>query len=265
MPLNWAEWLCASALGRGVVPRHVAFIMDGNRRFAKQRGLLRADGHRTGFTAMNKIVEFCLQLGVQFVTAYAFSLENYNRTDAEVGELMELIVEKFADKQWIDEFVTRNRVKMVIVGDKAYCSAKIRAIIDALEDQTSKYEPSMVLQVAFCYSADHDFANSISRVSTLPDADLAVLENESSDLVSRKMAYQGCLATSSSGPPDLLIRTSGETRLSNFLVWEVSEKTMFLFLPKLWPTITPWDMVRCILRYQFSQTLVNGTDGGSMN
>ncbi|KAF4524487.1 hypothetical protein B566_EDAN013102 [Ephemera danica] len=171
-PLTWLQMLCVKIIKTGNVPKHVAFIMDGNRRFAAKNNVKKVEGHSKGFDRLAETLKWCLDLGIPEVTVYAFSIENFKRSQEEVDGLMELARQKF--QRLLEE-----------------------------------------------------------------NGDV------SEELVSR------CLYTSTSPEPDLLIRTSGETRLSDFLLWQVSYCCLY-FTPVLWPEFSIWTLLKAVLYYQRS-------------
>jgi len=199
--------------------RHVAIIMDGNGRWAKRRGLPRAVGHQRGVEAVRKLVRGIESLGLDCLTLYAFSSENWKRPDEEVDDLMNLM-RRFI-KSDLPEFI-ENGVKLKIIGDWQSLAPDIVAMLeDALEQTSGGHQ---TLAVALNYGGQHEIARAATKAAAKGDVTAEAIEAE--------------LDTSDLPPLDLLIRTSGEVRLSNFLLWQAAYAEM-LFVDTLWPDFKP--------------------------
>jgi undecaprenyl diphosphate synthase len=199
--------------------RHVAIIMDGNGRWAKQRRLPRAMGHQRGVEAVRNVVRACKGLGLECLTLYAFSSENWKRPEDEISDLMGLM-RRFI-KSDLPEFV-ENDVKLKILGDYTALEPDIVAMLDDALERTAK--GSVTLAVALNYGSQQEIARA---------AGLAAAEGEVTPGTIEKHLYTADLP-----PLDLLIRTSGEVRVSNFLLWQAAYAEM-MFLDVLWPEFTP--------------------------
>ncbi|WP_427965092.1 polyprenyl diphosphate synthase [Altererythrobacter sp.] len=199
--------------------RHVAIIMDGNGRWAKKRGLPRAMGHKRGVEAVRKLVRSVEQMGLDCLTLYAFSSENWKRSEGEVDDLMNLM-RKFI-KSDLPEFVA-NDVRLKIIGDWQGLAPDIVAMLEDALEQTSK--GSRILAVALNYGSQQEIARAAAKAAAIGE-------------VSEK-TIAAHLDTVDLPPLDLLIRTSGEIRLSNFLLWQSAYAEM-LFVDTLWPDFTP--------------------------
>lgn len=206
-----------SEAGHGV--RHVAIIMDGNGRWAKRKALPRAMGHRRGVEAVRKLVRSVETLGLDCLTLYAFSSENWKRPETEIDDLMELM-RKFI-KSDLPEFI-ENDVKLHILGDWRGLAPDIVAMLDDALVQTAK--GTRTLAVALNYGSQQEIARAAAKAA------------EQGDITAESIASN--LDTHSLPPLDLLIRTSGEVRLSNFLLWQAAYAEM-LFVDTLWPDFTP--------------------------
>ncbi|RJY08341.1 polyprenyl diphosphate synthase [Aurantiacibacter aquimixticola] len=203
-------------------PRHVAIIMDGNGRWAKKRGLPRALGHKQGGEAVRRIVEAAGDLGLECLTLYAFSSENWKREQEEISDLMNLM-RRFIAKH-LDEFIA-NRICLQIIGDyKAFEPDIVAKLEDALE-RTKDGERT--LAVALNYGAQQEIARAALKASEEGSIDAKSIERH--------------LFTADLPPLDLLIRTSGEVRLSNFLLWQSAYAEM-LFVDTLWPDFGPEEL-----------------------
>jgi undecaprenyl diphosphate synthase len=207
-----------------VMPKHVAIIMDGNGRWAKQQGKRRTFGHKKGAEAVRRAVSFARRNGIQSLTLFAFSSENWSRPAAEVSLLMELfinVLKKEADK------LKQNDIKLQVIGDKTQFSSRLRKHIEQTEEMTAECR-GMTLNIAANYGGQWDITQATRKVAT------AVANNElaASDITERTFERYLCLADQAK--PDLLIRTGGEQRVSNFLLWQIAYAE-FYFSPILWP------------------------------
>jgi undecaprenyl diphosphate synthase len=223
----------------GEIPRHIAVIMDGNGRWAKQRGLPRIAGHQEGVESVRDIVESSGQLGVQFLTLYAFSTENWKRPKDEVSLLMRLLLTALRDET---DRLHRNLVRLRTIGD-------IEALPDEL--QTELREASaltagntgLTLTLALSYSGRWELTRAIRAIAQDVQAGKVKPEEITEDSVKRY------LTTDDLPDPDLLIRTSGELRLSNFLLWQVAYTELYI-TPGFWPAFRRNDLYAAIDEYQ---------------
>eukprot|EP00842_Homolaphlyctis_polyrhiza_P002788 jgi/Hompol1/350/HPOL_002475-RA len=227
-----AKTLMVAILRLGPIPRHVAFVMDGNRRFARRRSLSTGDGHKLGSKQLLETLDWCLKLGISVVTVYAFSIENFKRPKEEVDLLMKLAEENFRD------FVDRR-----ILGRKELLPPSVRQAACRSMVQT-RQNKNAVLNICCPYTSQDEMMVAVKdvicgvREGWIRDSDISV------DLVER------CLLTEESPPVDILVRTSGEARLSDFLLWQVARDCSVCFLDKFWPEFSFWDMLPILLRYQ---------------
>jgi undecaprenyl diphosphate synthase len=206
------------------VARHVAIIMDGNGRWAARRGLSRLEGHRRGVKALREVVEACPDLGVRTLTLFAFSTENWRRPRHEVGGLMQLF-RRYLRKDAAEAAARGVRVRFI--GDRAPLPADIRAMMDGVEAQTANCD-NHTLVLAVNYGGRADIA-AAARALARQVAE-GRLDPEQVD----EAALDGGLSTCGIPDPDLVIRTSGEQRISNFLLWQCAYSE-FVFAPELWP------------------------------
>lgn len=206
------------------LPRHIAIIMDGNGRWAKARGLPRIAGHREGANAVRRAVEACREREIPFLTLYAFSSENWKRPVAEVDDLMGLL--RHYLKREIRE-LAENGIRLNVIGDRTRLAPDIQRLITDAEEKT-RYNDAMVLTIAVSYGSQAEILNAVKAVAeAVAGGQLAV--DDIDDAV-----FEGFLETRGLPEPDLLIRTSGEQRLSNFLLWQAAY-TELLFMDVLWP------------------------------
>jgi undecaprenyl diphosphate synthase len=206
------------------LPRHVAIIMDGNGRWAKRRNLPRYMGHREGVKAVHRIVEACLEQGVQALTLFAFSSENWRRPKAEVGLLMDLFVRTLKSEV---ERLDRNGVRMRFIGDRSAFDPKLSALMDSAERQTAA-NTAMTLVIAANYGGRWDLAQAARRLAVR----VASGELQPEAIDSALLGQELCIADLPE--PDLFIRTGGEQRISNFLLWQLAYTELY-FTDLLWP------------------------------
>ena len=231
-------------LDRDRIPAHVAIIMDGNGRWAKAKGVPRLAGHNAGMLAMKEIVKASSTLGVKYLTVYAFSTENWKRSAEEVGGIFKLVV-KYVNSELAE--LHENNVKVKILGDY---TAVPKAAVDSLEKslETTKNNTGLQFNIALNYGSRAEIVRAVNHIkddmeSGVLDPDMEITE----ELISRYL-YTG--AESGDIPdPDLIIRTSGEERLSNFMLWQ-SAYSEFGFTDVLWPDFTPAEYERMIEEFQ---------------
>jgi len=218
---------------------HVAIIMDGNGRWAKRRGMPRALGHRAGVNALKRTVEAAPDLGVGVLTVFGFSTENWSRPAHEVSELMGLL------KAYVEsdlERLAREGVRVRIIGRRTGLAADIQEIIERAERRTAS-NTKFILQVAFNYGGRADIADAARAFAEAVERG----EAKASDL--DEAAFEGLLSTSAAPAPDLIVRTSGEQRISNFLLWECAYAEL-VFQDVLWPDYGPEALSAAIAEYR---------------
>ena len=231
------------------VPAHVAIIMDGNGRWAKARGLPRSLGHRAGVAALKRVVEGAPNLGVQRLTVFGFSTENWRRPAGEVSELMRLL--KAYVRSDLDR-LRREGVRVHILGRRTGLPADILETIEHAEASTAQND-LFHLQVAFNYGGRADIIDAARRFAEAVKAGRARPEDLTED------SFESYLSTAESPAPDLIIRTSGERRLSNFLLWEAAYSE-FVFQDVLWPDYGPADLQAAIEEFRTRERRYGGTD-----
>lgn len=206
------------------IPRHVALIMDGNGRWAKERGQERVYGHINGVESMRKVVEAALRRGVRYLTVYAFSTENWGRPAEEVQALMELLCKSLACETGELE---KNGVRMRFIGDTESLSPEVRAAIAASERATERND-RLTLVIAVNYSSRWEITRMVRTLASEVAQGRLKVQDIDADRVSARLLTAGI------PDPDLLIRTSGELRLSNFLLWQLSYTELY-FTDTFWP------------------------------
>eukprot|EP00835_Amoeboradix_gromovi_P001033 NODE_40_length_29852_cov_0.370215.p12 type:complete len:228 gc:universal NODE_40_length_29852_cov_0.370215:24998-24315(-) len=209
-------------------PRHIAFIMDGNRRFAHSHNLDKNKGHMEGFNTLISILDYCLQSNIKIVTIYAFSLDNFNRSPEEVDFLLSLAVEKFKCFQDQKGFVNEKDIRIRIIGDVTRFPEEVQHVASEIEDST-RSNNSLFLNICFGYSSTWEIQKAM---------------NQTQDSLEDFPLY---LEISN---PDLLVRTSGENRLSDFLLYQCSQGTQIMFVTKCWPELKFTDFLKMLFKFK---------------
>jgi len=239
---SWLERLALNVIKVGRVPRHIAVIMDGNRRFARQAGDPVLTGHKAGFEKLAETLQWCKELGVREVTVYAFSIENFNRKESEVSDLLDLARDKFKVLLGEKEKLSEAGLRVRILGNLSYLPADLREIITEVEKATADNTESL-LNIALSYTAREEITHAVREVADRLSSghiDAADVDEET---------LQRFLYTGQSETPELLIRTSGETRLSDFMLWQASRSITY-FSPVLWPDFSLWQLLAGVFFFQ---------------
>ncbi len=221
------------------LPRHIAIIMDGNGRWAQNHSLGRIAGHRKGAESVRKVVESCRRIGISYLTLYAFSSENWSRPEREVSALMTLL-EKYLKSEI--KVMTKNNIRLLTIGDTAALPPKVRAILGETIQKTAG-NSAMTLILALNYGSHDEILDAVKKM--VEQARLGKLETD--EITEER--FSEYLYTKGIPDPDLLIRTSGEYRLSNFLMWQMAY-TEFYFADTLWPDFREEQLIEAILEYQ---------------
>ena len=220
------------------IPRHVAIILDGNGRWAKKRGLPRNMGHVEGCKTVEQTVEDAARLGIEYLTVYGFSTENWKRSAEEVGALMQLF--RYYMKRLI-KVAKKNNVRVIMIGERSRFDEDIIEGLNRLEEET-KDNTRMTFTIAVNYGSRDEITRAVRRMMT--DCQAGKLSPEDVD----ESVIAGYLDTRELPDPDLLIRTSGEQRLSNYLLWQLAY-TEFYFTDVLWPDFNKEELVKAIEKY----------------
>jgi len=221
------------------LPKHIAIIMDGNGRWAKQKGMLRAFGHENGTKSVRQTVESCAELGIKHLTLYAFSTENWNRPKLEVDTLMKLLVSSL--KKEIKTLLDNN-IKLKAIGNLKSLPKKVYKELHEVMDLT-KDNTHMDLTLALSYGSREELLNAVKEISTKVKNNIISTENIDESV------FNAHLYTQTLPDVDLLIRTSGEQRISNFLLWQIAYAELY-FTPVLWPDFTKQHLCEAIIEYQ---------------
>ena len=224
-------------IDKNYLPHHIAFIMDGNGRWAKNQGKARTIGHKEGLEAAKRIVKAASDLGIKYVTLYTFSTENWKRAEEEVSFLMGLISRHLKKEM---DFYLRNRIRVVHSGNINRLPENVRQEINSVVESTSDFEGTSV-NLAINYGGRDEIIRAIGKWLDSDDY--------SKGLPISEEALSGCLDCPDFPDPDLIVRTAGEQRLSNFLIWQCAYSE-FYYSPKLWPDWTSEDLEEAVLCYQ---------------
>ncbi len=219
------------------IPGHIAIIMDGNGRWAKAQGKDRSFGHQAGVDTVRRIVSEATRLGVKYMTLYTFSTENWNRPQAEVAALMALLLESVEE-----EIFMKNNVAFRVIGDMERLPAAVRDRLNLCIQRTAANN-KMTMIVAISYSSRWELTNAMQSIAHDVSSGKVKPENIDEDLISSR------LTTNFMPDPDLLIRTGGELRLSNYLLWQCAY-TEFYFCDTLWPDFDEEELAKAIYYYQ---------------
>lgn len=221
------------------VPQHVAIIMDGNGRWAKKQGLNRIFGHQNAITSVREATEAAAELGVKYLTLYTFSTENWDRPQAEVNALMELLVKSIESET---PTLNKNGIRLISIGDKSRLPKSVARRLQSCIDET-KDNTHMTLILALSYSSRWEMLEAVKQISA------QVASGEISVNAIDDKLFASKLTTANIPDPDLLVRTSGEQRISNFLLWQIAYSELY-FTDVFWPDFRKADFFKAIMSYQ---------------
>ena len=221
------------------LPKHIAVIMDGNGRWAKERGYDRIFGHQNGVTSVREITEAAAEIGIAYLTLYAFSTENWSRPQSEVDALMELLIDTIEKET---PTLDKNNVRLLAIGDLSRLPGSAAEKLQRCIAQTSK-NTGLSLVLALSYSSRWEIANAIKEICKDIQAGKCNVENINDELISNY------LTTRSIPDPDLMIRTSGEERISNFLLWQIAYTELY-FTETHWPEFRKENFYQAIYKFQ---------------
>lgn len=229
------------------IPAHIAIIMDGNGRWAAKRGLERSYGHQAGVETVHRITAACTKLGVKFLTLYTFSTENWNRPSDEISALMGLVLSSLED-----EIFMKNDVRFRVIGDIARLPEDVQKKLHETEEHT-KNNATMTMVVALSYSSRWEITKAVQDIVTDVKAGKISEQAICEDMVSKY------LQTAFMPDPDLLIRTGGEVRVSNYMLWQIAYSELY-FCDTFWPDFAEEDLYRAIANYQSRQRRFGKTE-----
>ncbi|XP_031389418.1 dehydrodolichyl diphosphate synthase 6-like isoform X2 [Punica granatum] len=252
-----------SVLSMGPVPNHIAFIMDGNRRYAKKRNLQLGEGHRAGFASLMWILGYCYELGVKYVTIYAFSIDNFKRRPNEVQVLMDLMLEKIDELLKEESLVRQYGIQLYFIGNLKLLSDNVREAVERAMEITAKNN-KLVLLICVPYTSTDEILHAVeeSCQDKLDHSQAVKQTNGSTDHCNQTsqedhehdikvVDIEKRMYMAAAPDLDILIRSSGETRLSNFLLYQ-SDKCQLYSPAALWPELGLWHFVWAVLSYQRS-------------
>jgi len=234
-------------LDRNRIPQHIAIIMDGNGRWANERGKERSFGHQAGVESVHKITSECVRLGVKFLTLYTFSTENWNRPVEEVNALMGLILTSLEE-----EIFMKNNVRFRMIGDKPRLPKNVQQKMNELEEHTAA-NSAMTVVIALSYSSRWELQKAVRDIAHEVKEGTTALDDISEECISQH------LETSFMPDPDLLIRTGGEIRISNYLLWQIAYSELY-FCDTYWPDFDEAALHEAIASYQQRQRRFGKTE-----
>ncbi len=223
----------------GMLPEHIGIIMDGNGRWAQKRGLPRSAGHKQGARTFREIVRYCRSIGIRYLTVYAFSTENWKRPQSEIDAIMNLL------RDYLDELERHSDEEQGVlrfIGDMAPLAEDLRQRITDVQERTAGRE-GITVNIALNYGGRHEIVHAVQQAVSL--ARQGTLTPEAVD----EALVDSLMYTAGQSPVDLIIRPSGEQRISNFLLWQ-GAYAEFVFMDVLWPDFTPGDLDRAIAEFQ---------------
>lgn len=229
------------------IPQHIAIIMDGNGRWATERGKERSYGHQAGVESVRRITSECTRLGVKYLTLYTFSTENWNRPADEVAALMGLVLTALED-----ELFMKNDVRFQVIGDIDRLPEVVQDKLQETIDHTANNK-AMTMTIALSYSSRWEITRAVKNISTLVAEGKLKTEDITEELISRNMT------TNFMPDPDLLIRTGGELRISNYLLWQIAYSELY-FCDTYWPDFAEEDLHKAIASYQNRQRRFGKTE-----
>lgn len=229
------------------IPQHIAIIMDGNGRWASERGKLRSYGHQAGVDAVRTITSECTRLGVKYLTLYTFSTENWNRPADEVAALMGLVLTSLED-----EIFMKNNVRFRVIGDLSRIPEEVRAKLHATEEHTAG-NTAMTMVVALSYSSKWEITKAVKEIATEVKEGKIAVEDVDDEMMSRHME------TNFMPDPELLIRTGGELRISNYMLWQIAYSELY-FCDTYWPDFDEDALHNAIASYQSRQRRFGKTE-----
>ncbi len=238
----YEKWL-ERAIGKGEMPSHIAIIMDGNRRWALEKGLEPQFGHRAGADKVEEVINWCLKFGIRIVTFFVLSTENFKRSSEELAELFNLLKEK-ATKYLEGDTLHKHRIRVKVIGRRQLLPPDVRAVLERLEEETRNYD-NLFVNLAIAYGGRAELTDAAKKLAEDVVSGKLKIEEISEDVIG-KYLYTADLPIQD---PDMIIRTSGEERISNFLLWQ-SAYSELVFLDVYWPEFRKIDFMRAIRTYQ---------------
>lgn len=237
------ESILSDSIKKEEIPKHIAIILDGNRRWANSKSTERVLGHIAGADTAEQLLEWCHEIGIRTITLYILSTENLNRTPEELKELFQLFAERLS-KLLHDERIDRFKIRVTAIGRLELLSPEIRELLTEIEKKTANYSDHF-LNIAMAYGGRMEIVDSVKKIATLVKEGKLDPENIDQEIVAKSL-YTAHLPNPD---PDLVIRTSGEERLSGFLLWQ-SAYSELVFEDEYWPDFRKIDLMRAVRTYQ---------------
>ncbi|MHA1185999.1 MAG: polyprenyl diphosphate synthase [Candidatus Heimdallarchaeota archaeon] len=225
----------------GRKPHHIGVILDGNRRFAKKKGLDGKEGHTFGADKVELLLHWCLKLKIKIITLYAFSTENFNRSPEEVKKIMELLIERLK-KITAEPLIMENKVMVKFIGRREFLPKEINKLIDDIEEKTKDHN-NFRLNVAVSYGGRAEIVDAVKKIVEKVQNKELEISKINEEIISKNLYTKGI------PDPDLIIRTSGEERLSGFLLWQSAYSELY-FIDIYWPAFRKIDLWRAVRVYQ---------------
>ena len=251
---NGFESLLISALSQGPIPRHISLVMDGNRRYARRHRLETAEGHALGFESLKAILEVCYKAGVEVVTIYAFSIENFKRSKYEVDVLMDLAKNNLLQLCQHGDIADQYDIRIKILGQRNLVAEDVRKVIERAESMTAT-NTRATLNVCFPYTSRDEMTAAVSSLVEKAETgglSRAEIEHLSIHDFEEELMTVGC------PDPDIMIRTSGVERLSDFLLWQSGQSTTIRFVDAYWPDFNLWTFLPILVEWQIKEAQESG-------
>ena len=228
----------SAVLAPAILPRHIAIIMDGNNRYGKANDLGHGQGHVAGKDALDPIVEYCVNTGIEVLTVFAFSSENWQRPPSEVALLMQLLTSTIHEQM---PRMNEYRIRLRFIGDRSQLSESLQTLMADAEEKTAEFD-AMTLVIAISYGGQWDIANAAKQLAQQVQTGELKAEDVSEELLGNYVQLADTPAV------DMLVRTGGEYRISNFLLWQSAYAELF-FTPTLWPNFTAEELALMIAEF----------------
>ena len=228
----------SAVLAPAILPRHIAIIMDGNNRYGKANNLGQGQGHIAGKNALDPLVDYCVNTGIKVLTVFTFSSENWQRPPSEVALLMQLLTSTIHEQM---PRMNEYRIRLRFIGDRSQLSESLQTLMADAEEKTADFD-AMTLVIAISYGGQWDIANAAKQLAQQVQAGKLKAENVSEELLGNYVQLADTPAV------DMLVRTGGEYRISNFLLWQSAYAELF-FTPTLWPNFTAEELALMIAEF----------------
>ncbi|KAJ2501432.1 cis-prenyltransferase [Coemansia sp. RSA 1972] len=231
-------------LRQGHIPAHISFIMDGNRRYARTRHRLATSGHLSGFHNLTRVLDWCNALGIAHVSVFAFAINNFSRSQDEVEALMDLAKNKLRELATKSELVKQHNVRICVVGNRELLNEEVQKAAEFAEDET-KNNTGMQLNICFPYSATDEISYAVQKVAEDVASEKLQIDEIDERVVADRLRIK-------SPDPDILVRTSGQVRFSNYMLWQSAKRTHIQFIDVFWPDFSFFNMFTILISWQLA-------------